>query len=331
MLQARITPWVATVVVLPLIVLGAGSQNLLWAFQIGFLGSVALGLGAMLLVNHAGTWQRRDWAGARAGRLRAALVGRHVLLVVVCALVVLLRRGIKPAAAFAIRAGRRLHRLGGRLPASDEPRRAVGARVRRPRVAVRRHGPEHGGRRVRPRRAAARLDRARAARRLPRAHGGAGDDRGCGGVRVRRRGGRPVRALGLRPAEARDRASDRDALRLHRDHAPGTGGRDGRRPAAAPGAARRVARRASWSSSCARRARTRTSSASTRPTRQARELPLRSAILAAAQIANDPTQTLAPDASPRAALLARPDGRRPPPLRSERRVAVAATVARAIS
>ena len=40
--------------VLPLLVLGAGSQNLLWAFQIGFLGSVALGLGTMLLVNHAG-------------------------------------------------------------------------------------------------------------------------------------------------------------------------------------------------------------------------------------------------------------------------------------
>ena len=74
MLQARITPWVATVVVLPLLVLGAGSQNLLWAFQIGFLGSVALGLGTMLLVNHAGTWQRRDWAGTRAGRVRAALV-----------------------------------------------------------------------------------------------------------------------------------------------------------------------------------------------------------------------------------------------------------------
>ena len=54
--------------VLPLIVLGAGSQNLLWAFQIGFLGSVALGLGAMLLVNHAGAWQRRDWAGARRWR-----------------------------------------------------------------------------------------------------------------------------------------------------------------------------------------------------------------------------------------------------------------------
>ena len=102
MLQAKVTPWVATVVVLPLIVLGAGSQNLLWAFQIGFLGSLALGFGAMLLVNHAGTWGRRDWAGLALICFALLWSGVTVLLVAVCALVVLLRRGIKPAAAFAI-------------------------------------------------------------------------------------------------------------------------------------------------------------------------------------------------------------------------------------
>ena len=93
MLQARITPWVATVAVLPLLVLGAGSQNLLWAFQIGFLGSVALGLGTMLLVNHAGAWQRRDWAGIALAVFALPWSGVSVLLIVVCTLVVLLRRG----------------------------------------------------------------------------------------------------------------------------------------------------------------------------------------------------------------------------------------------
>jgi len=102
MLQARITPWIATVVVLPLIVLGAGSQNLLWAFQIGFLGSVALGLGTLLLVNHAGTWERRDWAGVALAVFALLWSGVSVLLIVVCTLVVLLRRGIKPASAFAL-------------------------------------------------------------------------------------------------------------------------------------------------------------------------------------------------------------------------------------
>jgi hypothetical protein len=34
-----------------MLVLGAGWENLLWAFQIGFVGSVACGLGALLLIN----------------------------------------------------------------------------------------------------------------------------------------------------------------------------------------------------------------------------------------------------------------------------------------
>jgi hypothetical protein len=102
MLQAKVAPWIATVVVLPLIVLGAGSQNLLWAFQIGFLGSLALGLGAMLLVNHSGAWGWRDWVGLALICFALLWSGFTVLLVAVCALVVLLRRGIKPAAAFAI-------------------------------------------------------------------------------------------------------------------------------------------------------------------------------------------------------------------------------------
>ena len=72
------------------------------AFQIGFLGSVALGLGTMLLVNHAGTWQRRDWAGIVLAVFALLWSGVSVLLIVVCTLVVLLRRGIKPAAAFAL-------------------------------------------------------------------------------------------------------------------------------------------------------------------------------------------------------------------------------------
>jgi hypothetical protein len=88
--------------VLPLLVLGAGSQNLLWAFQIGFLGSVALGLGTLLLVNHTGAWQRRDWAGLALIIFALTWSGVTLLLVAVCALVVLLRRGIRPAAGFAI-------------------------------------------------------------------------------------------------------------------------------------------------------------------------------------------------------------------------------------
>ncbi len=102
MVQGRVSPWVATVVVLPLIVLGAGAQNLLWAFQIGFLGSVALGLGAILLANHAGAWQWRDWGALALALFVLLWSGVAVLMVGICALVILLRRGVRPAVEFAI-------------------------------------------------------------------------------------------------------------------------------------------------------------------------------------------------------------------------------------
>src|SRR3989442_3623880 len=37
-----------------LLVMGAAWENLLWAFQIGFVGSVACGLGSLLLLNQSG-------------------------------------------------------------------------------------------------------------------------------------------------------------------------------------------------------------------------------------------------------------------------------------
>ena len=43
LLARRLPPWAALVGVVPLLVLGSGYENLLWAFQIGFVGSVAAG------------------------------------------------------------------------------------------------------------------------------------------------------------------------------------------------------------------------------------------------------------------------------------------------
>ena len=102
--------------------------------------------------------------GTRPGRLRAALVGRLGAP----------RRRLRPRrrCCGGDQAGGRIRDSAGAsstssgrscLSAADEPRRAVGARVRRRPVAVRRHGAEHGGGCLRPRCAAARLDRARAA------------------------------------------------------------------------------------------------------------------------------------------------------------------------
>ncbi|HEY8637148.1 MAG TPA: hypothetical protein VIL81_07785 [Candidatus Limnocylindrales bacterium] len=43
LLARRLPPWAALLGVVPLLVLGSGYQNLVWAFQIGFVGSVAAG------------------------------------------------------------------------------------------------------------------------------------------------------------------------------------------------------------------------------------------------------------------------------------------------
>ena len=43
LLARRLPPWAALAGVVPLLVLGSGYENLLWAFQIGFVGSVAAG------------------------------------------------------------------------------------------------------------------------------------------------------------------------------------------------------------------------------------------------------------------------------------------------
>lgn len=55
---------VATALMIPLLLLGAGSENLFWAFQTGFVGSVAFGLWAIVFIERTG----------RAARLIASLL-----------------------------------------------------------------------------------------------------------------------------------------------------------------------------------------------------------------------------------------------------------------
>ena len=206
MLQARITPWVATVVVLPLLVLGAGSQNLLWAFQIGFLGSVALGLGS-------------DAAREPCGSVATARLGRH-------------------SCWPCLRCSGRACRCSSSSCASWSSC-CGGGSSRRPRSRFRRRSSTSSGlssirrRRTSPRRRCARspttlwpyvatgLSTAADAFVLDAPLLGSiglllllvylvrtaerATTEARGGIRVRRRSGRPVRALGLRPAEARHR------------------------------------------------------------------------------------------------------------------------------
>jgi hypothetical protein len=97
LLHIGVRPPIATALATVFVLLGAGYENLMWAFQIGFVGSVALGLGGLLLVNHEGPWGRRDVAGWLVSVIGLMFSGISVTMVVVAGLAVLLRRGWRQA------------------------------------------------------------------------------------------------------------------------------------------------------------------------------------------------------------------------------------------
>lgn len=84
---------IATALAAVFVILGAGYENLLWAFQIGFIGSVALGLAGLLLVNHDGRWGGRDFGAWAVAVLGLMFSGVSVTMVAVAGLTVLMRRG----------------------------------------------------------------------------------------------------------------------------------------------------------------------------------------------------------------------------------------------
>ena len=90
-------PLVASALAAVLAVLGSGSENLLWAFQIGFVASVALGLVHVLLVDHGGRFGRRDVLGWAVAVVALACSGIAVTMAAISGLVVLLRRSLKDA------------------------------------------------------------------------------------------------------------------------------------------------------------------------------------------------------------------------------------------
>jgi hypothetical protein len=89
--------WPAVILVVPFAFLvGKTGENPLWDFQIGFLGSAALGLTALLL--HSGDSRRRLALGWGASVLSLACSGMALPLLLWLAIFVLLRSGVRRAA-----------------------------------------------------------------------------------------------------------------------------------------------------------------------------------------------------------------------------------------
>ncbi len=92
--RCGVLPWGATVVSLLVMLLGAGAENILWAFQFGFMGAVAVGLGIILLLDREKLGAVRIAAVIGLSILAPMFSGTFIPLLAAAAIVGLVRRGV---------------------------------------------------------------------------------------------------------------------------------------------------------------------------------------------------------------------------------------------
>jgi hypothetical protein len=97
MRRAGAGPWIATAAATLFLFFGAGAQNILWAFQITFTAALAFGLAQLLLADHDGALDRRDWLGLAAGLGAITCSGVGVTMIGVVGVAALIRRGWRVA------------------------------------------------------------------------------------------------------------------------------------------------------------------------------------------------------------------------------------------
>ncbi len=95
MRRAGVRPWTATLVAVVFVYFGAGAENILVAFNVTFVGSLVFGLVQLLLADHDGPIDRRDWLGLVAGLMGLLCSGVAVTMAVIVGISVLLRRGVR--------------------------------------------------------------------------------------------------------------------------------------------------------------------------------------------------------------------------------------------
>lgn len=97
MRRTNVRRWLAFAAVALFALVGPGARNALWAFQVGFNGSLAWGLAHLLLADHDGPFDRRDALGLACALAAITSSGVGISLTVAVASAVLLRRGWKLA------------------------------------------------------------------------------------------------------------------------------------------------------------------------------------------------------------------------------------------
>ena len=93
MRRAGADPWTSTLGGVLMLFLGSGRENLVWAFQISFVGALAFGLAHLVLADHDGPAGRRDLAGIACGVVGLMFSGVAICMVFGVGLAVLMRRG----------------------------------------------------------------------------------------------------------------------------------------------------------------------------------------------------------------------------------------------
>jgi hypothetical protein len=110
MRRIGVRPWVATLVGSVFVLYGAGYQDIIWDFQVGFNAALVFGLAQLLLADHEGRVDRRDYLAITCGVLGLMCAGLAVTMVFIVGLVMLVRRGWRvallqvgpPTAVFAV-------------------------------------------------------------------------------------------------------------------------------------------------------------------------------------------------------------------------------------
>lgn len=100
-LRAGVNGWIGTAAVVVFVFLGTGAENILWAFQIGFVGAVVIGLWAFLLAMTPAPTGLRFAAIIGLSLFSLTWSGTALPLVAATAAVLLARSGWRRAAIYA--------------------------------------------------------------------------------------------------------------------------------------------------------------------------------------------------------------------------------------
>ena len=92
-----VRPWIAMLVASVFVLFGAGYRDIIYDFQITYNGALVFGLAQLLLADHDGPVDRRDYLAIACGVLGLMCSGLAITMVFIVGLVMLLRRGWRVA------------------------------------------------------------------------------------------------------------------------------------------------------------------------------------------------------------------------------------------